>query len=130
MGFLPDFGGASTELALDLHIEGSRPVTLFVRDESHSTSGRQDTYNTASSTPKSNNGRSPIHSALPPHQPPLASGEDDDEDEAMSGLPVKEPLPPPPPHQPQPSSLAMQVVQQQQQEESGREVKIYPLRTY
>ncbi len=49
---------------MDLHIEGSRPVTLFVRDESHSTSGRQDT-NTACSTPRSN-GRSPIHSLLQP----------------------------------------------------------------
>jgi len=33
-------------MVLDLHIEGSRPVTLFVRDESYSTSGRQDTTNT------------------------------------------------------------------------------------
>ncbi len=101
------------EMALDLHIEGSRPVTLFVRDESHSTSGRQDTTNTASSTPKSN-GRSPVHSALPPPQPP-------------SPQPQLQPPPPPPPPPPEPrspspswlppppppvASLALQLVQE------------------
>ncbi len=91
------------ELALDLHIEGSRPVTLFVRDESHSTSGRQDTTNTASSTPKSNNGRSPAHSgsALPPPQP-------------LSPPPSPSLPPPPPPAQM--ASLALQLAKEEEEE--------------
>ena len=115
-----------SSMVMDLHIEGARPVTLFVRDESYSTSGRQDT--TASSSPKSPPLKSPSRLRLTPHRSPRRRRSRDHQHHQHSSprADAKD-------DQQQPSataealvvsaSLALQLVHQQQQDGAGSHVR-------